>query len=77
MIKLPEKNFDPPRFRGRRSHLRLYLLLLSLLALGLVVVALALWGGGEPTPAAETQPGTEESAPLFVPPQITDRKSVV
>ena len=71
MLRTPAKREAPPNWRGRRRGPIWLYLLLGALALGLIIGAVALYGGGEPEPVAETDPGARESQNLFVPPAIT------
>ena len=81
MIRLPEKNYDPPRFRGRRRGRWGLYLVLAVLVLGLTMSAIAYFGGQEPAPVAESatpsltpSPGpTAEPTPTPIPvPEIPD-----
>ena len=85
MIKLPEKNYDPPRFRGRRKRHWGLILLVFLLVVGVTVGALIFYGDRDPAPVAEsatpslspdqglTSDPTPEPTPTPIPvPEIPD-----
>lgn len=71
MLRTSAKREAPPSWRGRgRRPIWLYLLL-GAVAVGLVIGAIALGGGEEPGPTAESAPASREPIKVFIPPLAT------